>query len=111
MVAGQGLEPRQTDPESVVLPIRRSGNGGQSWHVITRGFRLLANEKCCPRRSRGFNQRGTSDILGGMCRFLASSGDPILLRDVLYSPAHSLVRQSHEAHDEDDRLNADGFGV
>ncbi len=46
-----------------------------------------------------------------MCRFLAYSGEPILLHDLLYSPAHSIVKQGHSALDEEDRVNADGFGV
>ena len=29
-----------------------------------------------------------------MCRWLAYSGSPILLRDALYSPAHSLIDRS-----------------
>ncbi len=46
-----------------------------------------------------------------MCRFLVYSGEPILLHDILYGPAHSIVKQSYSAHDGEDRVNADGFGV
>ena len=46
-----------------------------------------------------------------MCRFVAYSGEPVLLEDLLVRPEHSLVRQSSAAHDPEDRVNADGFGV
>lgn len=46
-----------------------------------------------------------------MCRLLAYLGEPVILHDLLYLPEHSLVKQGHSAHDEEDRVNADGFGV
>jgi predicted glutamine amidotransferase len=46
-----------------------------------------------------------------MCRFLAYSGEPVLLHDLLYRPAHSLVHQSCASRERDDPLNPDGFGV
>lgn len=46
-----------------------------------------------------------------MCRFLAYMGAPLLLADVLYRPANSLVTQSHKARDMDETLNGDGFGI
>jgi hypothetical protein len=33
-----------------------------------------------------------------MCRWLAYTGSPILLPDVLYTPAHSLIDQSRSSH-------------
>jgi predicted glutamine amidotransferase len=46
-----------------------------------------------------------------MCRWLAYSGSPILLDDVLYKPAHSLIDQSLHARMGAETTNADGFGV
>jgi predicted glutamine amidotransferase len=46
-----------------------------------------------------------------MCRFLAYRGQPVLLHDLLYRPAHSLVEQSCRAREQDEHLNPDGFGV
>ena len=46
-----------------------------------------------------------------MCRFLTYSGEPVLLHDLLYRPAHSLVHQSCASRERDDPLNPDGFGV
>ena len=46
-----------------------------------------------------------------MCRFLVYTGEPIVLSDLLYTPVHSIVKQGYAAHDEEDRVNADGFGV
>ena len=46
-----------------------------------------------------------------MCRWLAYSGSPILLEDVLYKPDHSLIDQSMHARMGVETFNADGFGV
>jgi glutamine amidotransferase len=46
-----------------------------------------------------------------MCRWLAYSGSPILLRDALYAPAHSLIDQSLHSHLGAETTNGDGFGV
>jgi predicted glutamine amidotransferase len=46
-----------------------------------------------------------------MCRWLAYSGSPVLLDDVLYKPAHSLIDQSLHAQLGAETTNADGFGV
>jgi len=46
-----------------------------------------------------------------MCRLLVYAGEPMLLHDLLYGPEHSIVKQASAAHDEEDRVNADGFGV
>jgi predicted glutamine amidotransferase len=44
-----------------------------------------------------------------MCRWLAYSGSPIVLRDALYSPAHSLIDQSLNSRSV--TTNGDGFGI
>src|SRR5262245_54118730 len=46
-----------------------------------------------------------------MCRWLAYSGSPIPLDEVLLAPAHSLVFQSLKARNASTTTNGDGFGV
>jgi predicted glutamine amidotransferase len=46
-----------------------------------------------------------------MCRWLAYSGSPILLEELLYKPTHSLIDQSLHARLGVETTNGDGFGV
>jgi len=46
-----------------------------------------------------------------MCRWLAYSGSPVPLEDLLYRPAHSLIDQSLHAQLGASTTNGDGFGV
>ncbi len=46
-----------------------------------------------------------------MCRWLAYSGSPVLLEDLLYKPEHSLVVQSLHSRLGAETTNGDGFGV
>ena len=46
-----------------------------------------------------------------MCRWLAYSGTPILLEELLYKPRHSLIDQSLHARFGVETTNGDGFGV
>jgi predicted glutamine amidotransferase len=46
-----------------------------------------------------------------MCRWLAYSGTPVLLDDLLYRPAHSLIDQSLHSRLGVETTNGDGFGV
>jgi predicted glutamine amidotransferase len=46
-----------------------------------------------------------------MCRWLAYSGSPVLLKEALYTPAHSLVDQSLHSTLGAETTNGDGFGV
>jgi len=46
-----------------------------------------------------------------MCRWLAYSGSPILIEELLYKPEHSLIDQSRHARLGVDTTNGDGFGV
>jgi predicted glutamine amidotransferase len=46
-----------------------------------------------------------------MCRWLAYAGSPILLEELLYKPAHSLIDQSRHARLGKETTNGDGFGV
>ncbi len=46
-----------------------------------------------------------------MCRWLAYSGAPVLLEELLFKPKHSLIDQSMSSHSPDTPTNGDGFGV
>jgi glutamine amidotransferase len=46
-----------------------------------------------------------------MCRFVAYSGLPLLLADLLYVPSDSLILQSYHARERREPLNGDGFGI
>ncbi|MHC1547133.1 class II glutamine amidotransferase [Phyllobacterium sp. K27] len=46
-----------------------------------------------------------------MCRWAAYLGPELFLEDVIASPCHSLIAQSHDAHEAKTRTNGDGFGV
>jgi predicted glutamine amidotransferase len=46
-----------------------------------------------------------------MCRWLAYSGEPMLMTHVLYTPVHSLIDQSLHAKLGAETTNGDGFGV
>ncbi|GAA4736184.1 class II glutamine amidotransferase [Phytohabitans rumicis] len=50
-------------------------------------------------------------MLTHMCRWLAYSGSPILLDDLLYKPQPSLIDQSLHARLGVETTNGDGFGV
>jgi len=46
-----------------------------------------------------------------MCRWLAYTGSPIMLAEVLYTPVHSLIDQSLHSRLGAETTNGDGFGV
>jgi predicted glutamine amidotransferase len=46
-----------------------------------------------------------------MCRWLAYSGSPVLLEDLLFKPENSLVVQSKRSRLGVEAVNGDGFGV
>lgn len=46
-----------------------------------------------------------------MCRWLAYSGAPILMEDILFKPKHSLIDQSLSSKSAETPTNADGFGL
>jgi len=46
-----------------------------------------------------------------MCRWLAYSGTPILLGQMIAQPVNSLIHQSHDAEEAKSAINADGFGI
>lgn len=46
-----------------------------------------------------------------MCRWLAYSGTPVLLADVLFTPIRSFIDQSRRSRLSDEITNGDGFGI
>jgi glutamine amidotransferase len=46
-----------------------------------------------------------------MCRWLAYMGSPVLIKDALYTPAHSLIDQSLHSRLGVETTNGDGFGI
>ena len=46
-----------------------------------------------------------------MCRWLAYSGSPLSMEDLLYKPKHSLIDQSLHARLGPHATNGDGFGI
>jgi predicted glutamine amidotransferase len=46
-----------------------------------------------------------------MCRWLAYTGAPVLIRDVVYTPRHSLIDQSLHSRLGAETTNGDGFGI
>ena len=46
-----------------------------------------------------------------MCRWLAYSGTPVLLEELLYKPTHSLIDQSLHSRLGVETTNGDGFGI
>jgi len=46
-----------------------------------------------------------------MCRWLAYSGTPVLLEELLYKPKHSLIDQSLHSQLGAETTNGDGFGI
>jgi len=46
-----------------------------------------------------------------MCRYAAYLGPPLILSELIYKPANSLVHQAKDAMQSSTRINADGFGV
>ncbi len=46
-----------------------------------------------------------------MCRFVAYVGQPITLESLIFLPRNSLINQSINAEEFEERLNGDGFGI
>ena len=46
-----------------------------------------------------------------MCRWLAYSGAPISLNELVFKPEHSLIDQSLSARSSVQTTNGDGFGI
>ncbi len=50
-------------------------------------------------------------IFPGVCRWLAYTGTPVLIEDLLYSTTHSLIDQSLHSSLGAETTNGDGFGI
>ena len=50
-------------------------------------------------------------MIGAMCRWLAYSGSPVTVYDLLYRPQHSLIDQSLHSTLGVETTNGDGFGI
>ena len=59
-----------------------------------------------PRRASTTDRKGDE-----MCRWLAYSGSPILIENLLYKPQHSLIDQSLHSQLGAETTNGDGFGI
>src|SRR5204863_168771 len=46
-----------------------------------------------------------------MCRWLAYSGSPVLIEELLYKPAHALIDQSLHSRLGVETSNGEGFGI
>ena len=46
-----------------------------------------------------------------MCRWLAYSGTPLMIEEVLFKPRHSLIDQSMSSKSAETPTNGDGFGL
>jgi predicted glutamine amidotransferase len=46
-----------------------------------------------------------------MCRFVLYQGPPLTIASLVTDPSHSIVHQSTQSRETEDRLNGDGFGV
>ncbi len=46
-----------------------------------------------------------------MCRWLAYSGNPVCLEDMLFNAKHSLIDQSMSSRSAETPTNGDGFGI
>ncbi len=46
-----------------------------------------------------------------MCRFIAYTGAPLVMQELLYEPENSLINQSYHARERSEPLNGDGFGI
>jgi predicted glutamine amidotransferase len=46
-----------------------------------------------------------------MCRWMAYTGSPVLLENLLFKPKHNLIDQSMSSHSAETPTNGDGFGI
>lgn len=46
-----------------------------------------------------------------MCRWMAYSGAPLFLEELIFKPKHSLIDQSLSSNDSETATNGDGFGM
>ena len=66
-----------------------------------------ASPRPCTPRARP----GSTTEVNDMCRWIAYTGSPVLIEDLLYTPTNSLIVQSLHARLGVEPTNGDGFGV
>ena len=86
-----------------VRPDGRAGSRRRSFDGLTRG--PCSAPVWEPGRTRDSTRRPQ------MCRWIAYTGSPVLLDELLYKPANSLVMQSLHSRLGAEPTNGDGFGV
>src|SRR5688572_681678 len=78
--------------------------------ILPKLSRHVATRPCAaPARSASSERIPRRDQI--MCRWLAYSGSPILLEEVLYKPRYSLIDQSMHSRMGVETTNGDGFGI
>src|SRR5207248_6205369 len=78
-----------------------------TWPPLSRCSRTPSSSE--PRASASTRDERRKET--SVCRWLAYSGSPILLEELLYKPAHSLIDQSLHSRLGAETTNGDGFGV
>ena len=74
--------------------------------------RPRATASAPPEAADTRTRRGVRERLRAlMCRWLAYSGSPVLIEDLLYTPKHSLIEQSLHSTMGAEATNGDGFGI
>src|SRR4029450_7391875 len=95
-------------------PISLTTNGRKRVGRTSAARRAAAKSSRQPCHPNGTMrlQRGVVRVVGGsMCRWLAYSGSPVLLEELLYGPENSLIVQSLHSRMGAEETNGDGFGV
>ena len=80
---------------------------GVSPQRLTAIHRICESGRITPGRTRSSHVERRPN----MCRWLAYSGSPVLLEELLVKPAHSLIDQSKHSRLGATTTNGDGFGV
>ena len=101
---GLRLDGRQAARRRLLL--RRQGEGGGA---VGRPQGSQGREEGSEAIEAGREARRATTSL--MCRWLAYSGSPMLLEELLYKPVHSLIDQSLHSRLGATTTNGDGFGV
>src|SRR4029450_3167639 len=70
-----------------------------------------SRQPCHPNGTMRLQRGVVRVVVGSMCRWLAYSGSPVLLEELLYGPENSLIVQSLHSRMGAEGTNGDGFGV
>jgi predicted glutamine amidotransferase len=104
----------RTDLAALRAVVRRGFTHDMADMLVHDLERQLPASRACPRRARrrlGDRVRPLARKEQAMCRWLAYSGTPVLLEELLYKPTHSLIDQSLHSRLGAETTNGDGFGV